>query len=280
LIEQPEGARRSDDDGGRAPQLAYSELQSEMLDEAGRRMKAAKILAVLKHFLGRDDLSGLVALDIGCSTGFIADELSRAGATVTGLDIDEPGLERARTRFGSAISFVNAGGESIPKPDQSVDVVVFNHIYEHVVDADAVMNDIRRVLKPDGVVYLGLGNRLGIVEPHYKLPFLSWLPKPAADRYIRAAGKADSYYESFRTRPNLRRMCRGLNVWDYTYTVLSQSEDFAANDMVPHRLASAPPALWKALTPIIPTFIWVGTPGASRPAGPPTTVPPSRVPTR
>src|SRR6476660_8184676 len=67
-------------DDGREPQLAYSELKSDMLDEDGRRKKAAKIVTVLKHFLGRDDLDGLIALDIGCSTGFIADELNRAGA--------------------------------------------------------------------------------------------------------------------------------------------------------------------------------------------------------
>ena len=34
-------------------------------------------------------------------------------------------------------------------------MVVFNHIYEHVVDPDAVLAEIRRVLRPDGVVYLG-----------------------------------------------------------------------------------------------------------------------------
>jgi ubiquinone/menaquinone biosynthesis C-methylase UbiE len=265
---------------GREPQLAYSELQCEMLDETGRRKKAAKILSVLKHFLGRDELGGLSAIDIGCSTGFIADELHRAGAAVTGVDIDEPGLERARARFGDGISFVNSGGEAMPAADDSVDLVVFNHIYEHVVDADAVMADIRRVLRPDGVVYLGLGNRLGVIEPHYKLPLLSWLPKPVADRYVRVTGRAPNYYESFRTRPNLRRMCAGLNIWDYTYTVLSQSRVFGADDMVPARLSSAPAAFWRALTPIIPTFVWVGTPGSRRPAGGPTTVAPTCLSTR
>ena len=39
--------------GPRQPQLAYSELAETMLDEPGRRQKAAKILAVLRHFLGR-----------------------------------------------------------------------------------------------------------------------------------------------------------------------------------------------------------------------------------
>jgi len=263
--------------GGKRRQLAYSDLQSEMLNEDARRKKAAKILGVLRHFLGRDDLTGLTALDIGCSTGFIADELHEVGADVTGLDIDEPGLARARAQFGDKIKFVCAGGEAIPAPAQSFDIVVFNHIYEHVVDADAVMADIRRVLRPDGVVYLGLGNRMGVIEPHYKLPFLSWLPRRAADRYMRVAKRGSHYYESFRTRHGLKRMCRGLNVWDYTYTVLSQSRLFGADDMVPTRLSSAPPLLWRSLGPIIPTFIWVGTPGTRRPAGPSTTAAPRLV---
>ena len=262
---------------GREPQLSYSDLQSAMTDEAGRRRKAAKILAVLRHFLGRQDFTGLTALDIGCSTGFIADELRRAGATVTGLDIDEPGLARARSRFGGEVEFLNAGGDAIPKPDGSVDIVVFNHIYEHVVDADAVMADIRRVLKPDGVVYLGLANRLGIIEPHYGLPFLSWLPKPLAHRYVRAAGRAPEYYETFRTRRGLRRMCSGLSVWEYTFTVLTASRDFAADDLVPAPLASAPRVFWRALTPVLPTLIWIGTPGTRRPLGPATKAPPQLV---
>jgi hypothetical protein len=128
------------------------------------------------------------------------------------------------------------------------------------------------VLSPDGVVYLGLGNRLGVLEPHYRLPFLSWLPDRAADRYVALTGRGDRYHERFRTRPGLRQLCRGLRVWDYTYTVLAEPGRFRADDMVPARLQSAPPALWKALTPIIPTFIWVGTPGTAAPRGPVTRV--------
>jgi len=277
VSDKPKDVGSTDAESTRDRQLAYSELQGEMLNEESRRRKAAKIISVLQHFLGREDLIGLKALDIGSSTGFISDELRKAGAKVTGLDIDEPGLAGARERFGNSIEFICAGGEDIPSPAQSFDIVIFNHIYEHVVDADAVMTDIRRVLRPDGVVYLGLGNRLGVIEPHYKLPFLSWLPKWAANRYIRVTGRASTYYETFRTRPNLRRMCAGLNVWDYTYTVLTESRKFAADDLVPKRLGSAPAWFWQSLAPIIPTYIWVGTPGSRRPAGPATTVPPTAV---
>jgi ubiquinone/menaquinone biosynthesis C-methylase UbiE len=261
----------------RQKQLAYSDLQYKMLVEDERRVKASKIVSVLEHFLGRRDLSGQKIIDLGSSAGFISDELHKAGAEVTGVDIDEPGLEKARQRFGDKVQFVCADGEKLPWDDDSVDAIVFNHIYEHVVDPDAVMSEIRRVLKPTGVAYLGLGNKLGVMEPHYRLPFLSWLPDAAADKYMSMAGKGDSYHEKFRTRAGLRRLCRGMRVWDYTYTVLAEPARFSAADLVPGPLQSAPPAVWKALTPIIPTFIWVGTPGTDAPRGPVTKVAPKPV---
>ena len=261
----------------RRKQLAYSQLQHKMLDEDQRRTKAGKIVSVLEHFLGTADLRGRRVLDLGCSTGFIADELHRAGAEVTGVDIDEPGLARARERFGGRIEFVCADGEQLPWADASVDAVVFNHIYEHVLNPDAVLAEIRRVLRPHGAVYLGLGNRLGVLEPHHRLPFLSWLPYPAADRYVALAGRGDRYHERFRTRAGLRRLCRGLRVWDYTYTVLAEPARFHADDMVPASLQAAPPLLWTALTPVMPTFIWVGTPGTAAPLGPVTRVAPKPV---
>ncbi|WP_344743286.1 class I SAM-dependent methyltransferase [Streptosporangium vulgare] len=208
----------------RVAQLEYSEFQAAMLDEEKRRRKAAKIVAVLGHFLGRDKdvLAGLTVADIGCSAGFIADELAAAGARHTfGVDIDVPGLRKASQRFGERVEFVCADGTALPFPDGSIDVLVFNHIYEHVVDPDAIMAEMRRVLSDDGVLYLGLGNRLGVMEPHYKLPFLSYLPPALADRYVRLSGRADSYYERYRTRRGLRKMVRGLRVWDYTFPVLA-----------------------------------------------------------
>ncbi|MBX6385393.1 MAG: class I SAM-dependent methyltransferase [Microbispora sp.] len=263
-----------------------------MLDEDKRRRKAAKIIAVLAHFLGRDTaepgqiLAGLTVADVGCSAGFIADELATAGARRTlGLDIDVPGLRRASGRFGGRVGFVCADGSRLPFPDGSIDVLVFNHIYEHVVDPDAVIADMHRVLSDDGVLYLGLGNRLGIMEPHYKLPFLSYLPPAAADRYVRAFGRADHYYERFRTRPGLRRMLADFHVWDYTFPVLASPERFAGGELFPGlagRAAKATlertprPAL-RALLPIVPTYLWVATKTPRRPLGAPLPQPPEPV---
>ncbi len=263
----------------REKQLAYSEFQPLMTDEATRRTKAAKIASVIGHFRGSEDFTGLAIADVGCSVGFVADELRRRGGNVTGVDIDVPGLARAHERFGAGILFLCADGEALPWADDSLDVIVFNHIYEHVLDPDAVIAELRRVLKPDGVLYLGLGNRLGVMEPHYRLPFLSYLAPALADRYVRAFGRADRYHERFRTWAGLRKLARNLYVHDYTYAVLSSPDVFHAGDVVKGPVSKLPLPMLKALRPVVPTYIWVATKSPSTPAGPALRVPPAPVAT-
>ena len=262
----------------RTEQLAYSELQPKMLDEEGRRRKGQKLVAIVEHFLG-ESLGGRRVLDVGSSTGFITDELARAGGEVVGVDIDRPGLAAAWARFEGVRPFVCARGEHLPFPEDSLDVVIFNHIYEHTVDPVPVVREIRRVLRPGGVVYLGFANRLGVIEPHYRLPFLSYLPQRAADAYMRAAGKGDAYHEQFRTRAGLKRLTGGLTVWDYTLAVLHEPERFGAGQDVPGIARRVPPAVWRAALPLFPTFLWVGVKGDGGPAGPALREPPMLVPT-
>ncbi len=261
----------------RKPQLAYSELMDKMLDEDARRVKARKLISVLTHFLGRDDLSGLTALDVGCSAGFIADELANSGARTIGADIDVPGVSKARARFGDSATFLCADGSRLPLADGSVDVCVFNHIYEHVVDPDAVMAELHRVLADDGAVYLGLGNRFGVMEPHYRLPFLSYLPRPLADRYMQVTRKGDHYYERLKSRPGLRRMAADFTVWEYTLPVILDPGTFHSHDVVPRALLRIPEAGLRAALPAAPTYVWVATKSDAAPKGPPVRGGPTRL---
>lgn len=249
-----------------------------MLDERHRRMKARKIVAILEHFVG--SLKDRRVLDLGCSTGVIADELTRRGCRVLGVDIDREGLAHAHRRFPQA-RYALADGEALPARSESFDIVVFNQIYEHTVHPDQVVEEIRRVLLPGGAAYLGLGNRLIVVEPHYRLPFLSWLPPRAANRYIRAAGKAGHYHERFLTLRGLKRLFRGFAVWDYTLTAMAEPERFGTSDLVGPRLAAIvrrfPRVLRKTVHRLLPTYSWIGTNADATPAGPLSAVPPTRV---
>jgi SAM-dependent methyltransferase len=262
----------------RSDQLEYSNIQQLMQDEAHRRGKARKVIAVLEHFLG-GSLAGQRVLDLGSSAGFVSSEIARHGAHVVGSDIDRPGLARATVSFGHEVAFVCARGERLPFSDGALDVVVFNHIYEHTIDPVPVMQEIERVLRPGGAVYLGLVNRLGVIEPHHRLPFLSYLPPALADRYVRLSGRGDRYHERLRTRPALRRLAGGLTVWDYTISVMAEPSRFAADDVVHGWRAHLPARALSLATPFIPTYLWIGVKGERGPVGPALAVPPRRVPT-
>jgi 2-polyprenyl-3-methyl-5-hydroxy-6-metoxy-1,4-benzoquinol methylase len=251
----------------REPQVAYSTQQALMLDESSRRRKAAKVAAVVQHFLGVPDLGSLRILDVGCSGGIVADELRKHGADVVGIDIDIPGVQRAATLYGRGVNFVLGDSERLPIANASFDVVVCNHIYEHVVAPERLFDELRRIVRPGGALYLGLGNRLGVIEPHYRLPFLSWLPRPLAHRYVRASGRASHYHERFETRRGLRRLCRGLNVWDYTFTVIAEPARFEAEDMVPAFVAKLPARVLRVTRPLLPTYIWMASSERGGPKG-------------
>lgn len=261
----------------RQPQLEYSQSQALMLNESSRRNKAAKMIAVLTHWTGQDDLGGLVVADVGCSGGIIAAELASAGARVVGLDIDKSGIANAAERFGDRAAFVCGDSMASPLTAGSVDVVICNHIYEHVVSPEALAAELARIVKPDGVVYLGLGNRWGIIEPHYRLPFLSYLPRRLAHRYVRASGRASEYYEQFRTRRQLVQLFSDFSVWDYTHSVLAEPTRFAMPSPLGQWGAHVVAAASVLLRPVVPTFVWLATPGAGRPAGASLRRPPVRV---
>ncbi len=88
---------------------------------------------------------------------------------------------------------VAADVERLPVSDDTLDFVLMNHLYEHVTDPVALFREAYRVLAPGGGAYVTAGSRLAVIEPHYRLPFLSWLPRPVASAYLRLSGRGKAY---------------------------------------------------------------------------------------
>jgi len=87
-------------------------------------------------------------------------------------------------------------GTALPFADQSFDVIISNHVLEHVGDRKAQghhLAELRRVLRSSGAGYMAVPNRWSFVEPHFGLPFLSWLPPSLRSAYVRAARRGDRY---------------------------------------------------------------------------------------
>lgn len=109
-------------------------------------------------------------LDIGCGTGTLAAMLATSPlpASVVGLDYSPAMCNVAnrkarRAGFDDAITFVSADSEHLPFADHSFDVVTCSNSFHHYPHQQAVIHDIRRVLKPGGRFMLIDGFRDNIV---------------------------------------------------------------------------------------------------------------------
>jgi SAM-dependent methyltransferase len=101
--------------------------------------------------LGELPQSPIVA-DIGCSTGYLLDDLdaSLPGATLIGVDMVASGLRTAHTLVPHA-RLLQADACDLPIEEAGVDAVVSANLLEHIQDDLGALAEIRRVLRPGGV---------------------------------------------------------------------------------------------------------------------------------
>lgn len=104
-----------------------------------------------------DAQPGETLLDLGCGAGLdlylYAQKVGPTGNLI-GLDLSEPMLSKARVNLASLgisnVTWLHAPADAIPLPDNSLDLVTANGIYNLSPDKDAVMREVSRVLKPGG----------------------------------------------------------------------------------------------------------------------------------
>ena len=105
-------------------------------------------------------VAGKDVLDAGCGVGYGIEILASAGAaTVSGVDIGPAAVEAAERRIGgSAAAIVEGDLEDLPLDDESFDAVVCFEAIEHVEDGGRALAELRRVLKPDGLLLVSSPN--------------------------------------------------------------------------------------------------------------------------
>ncbi len=182
---------------------------------AGRIRKARVIAHLCSPYL-----SGSVrAADLGAGTGIIRKTLEEKFANVIyGIEIDGSFIvEKERMVRGDVMR--------LPFASESLDFAMLNHLYEHVPDAGQLFRETYRVLKPGGRAYVTAGSSRAVVEPHYRLPFLSWLPARAAGAYLRLTRRGHSYddirFLAYRPLTRLMRSA-GFIVHDVTERAIDE----------------------------------------------------------
>jgi 2-polyprenyl-3-methyl-5-hydroxy-6-metoxy-1,4-benzoquinol methylase len=106
-------------------------------------------------------------LDLGCGTGWFAEQLSHVG-TVTGIDLSETAISLASAQFPQ-ITFIAGNLFELPLSAETFDVVVSQEVIAHVPDQVALLDRISHVLKPGGYFVVTTVNKF-VIERMYHPP--------------------------------------------------------------------------------------------------------------
>lgn len=164
----------------------------------------------------------LDVLDVGSGYGYGAVVLARRCRSVMGLepmaDLHEAAVELAEDVPN--LAFRHCGVEGLAD-ETRYDLIVLDNVYEHLPDHELALELIDRALRPGGVVYLLMPNRLWPLEVHYSLLFLSWLPLRVANRYLRLSRRGVDYTDASYapTWWGLRRALRKRSDWSWRFTL-------------------------------------------------------------
>lgn len=108
-------------------------------------------------------LQGKQVLDVGCGGGILAESLSKAGASVTGIDLSTKALKVAelhQLESGTTVRYRSISAEDLAKEEpQSYDVVTCMEMLEHVPNPASVVQACANLCKPGGHIFFSTLNR-------------------------------------------------------------------------------------------------------------------------
>lgn len=183
---------------------------------AGEYPRGFLIIETLRKYAPDFRVEGARVLDVGCGDAGALIAFAEKGAQCAGIECFDTSLERGRLRaadHGVEVDLRKGVAESIPFPDASFDLVMLDNVLEHVTDRPGTLREVRRVLKPGGLLYMVTPKPFSLYslwnDPHYDLAGLVLMPRSMQIWYfekIRGGGKGTYDVGVIPTRWRIRRL--------------------------------------------------------------------------
>jgi len=113
-----------------------------------------------RYLFAAQCVRGLAVLDIACGEGYGSSILAASAVSVVGVDVSSDAVAHAERIYSfKNLRFQKGDCRSIPLKAGAVDVVVSFETIEHLEEHEEFMLEIRRVLKPGGLLIISSPNR-------------------------------------------------------------------------------------------------------------------------
>lgn len=96
-------------------------------------------------------------LDVGCSSGLLLSLLKKEGFSVFGLEPNKKAYLMAKKLLKDKV-YNQVLTDYIEKNHRQYDIVIYNHVLEHIIDVNKELFLIKRVLKKNGLLVVGTPN--------------------------------------------------------------------------------------------------------------------------
>lgn len=148
---------------------------------------------------------GVQVLDYGCGAGALVPYVIEHGGEYIGIDVNKKALEKIKQDYPEVTVYETDGAAVLPVSDESVDVVLISYVLVSIVSDELlarVVDEVTRVLKPDGVVWLAEALISPDYQTHYDLGktllgqtnlAVSLQPDGQVKRYIRHFTESEVY---------------------------------------------------------------------------------------
>ena len=202
----------------------YDDYPFDFLTEADERHIEKLQPAPFRRFAEAYLKPGVKVAEIGCGPGRGTLFMARLGLNLLAVDISMGSLRLARRRAPEGL-FVQATNLQLPLPDATFDAVVSDGVIHHTPDAYRSFCENARILRPGGVMYVGVYRRRRYY--YYLYTYLGrpvrWLEKHRWGRALIYATLLPAYYAVHLVKSRGTRTWEGAKNFFYDYLITPQA---------------------------------------------------------
>ena len=145
--------------------ISHSDTKKGFINSLYHRVRKRTLHSKRKTVEKFTKLSTGKVLDIGAGTGAFLSTMDKAGWNVTGIEPDETARENAKKLYGLSLQTPQ---ELFNLPPQSFDAITMWHVLEHVHELHEYMDQLKKLLKPTGCLFVAVPNYTCYDEKVYK----------------------------------------------------------------------------------------------------------------
>lgn len=138
---------------------AHAHIDEQFRAQGLKTLRSKNFSKLLDVIINSSKQTGCL-LDVGCAHGWFLEAAQNTGFQCLGI---EPDRQVYTATLNRGLPIRQGFFPEILLPDEQFDVIVFNDVFEHIPDLQAVISGCKAHLKPDGMLVLNLPSSTGVI---------------------------------------------------------------------------------------------------------------------